>query len=1257
MFKIIAQLLALFVLLLVHLGSVGVQQLDRQPSRFRNCISRIVLFGSALALAVLAVAVLPERASAQTALFATSKNLCIGVPDPINNDPNTCSYAPIVGVNQPVFYVIKVTNPPGSLPQQITLTENSPGSSTGYPTGFVPGAIVCTDQSSGATITVAINGPTIGPFNLPLDTTVTCTIAGTFNTTASGQQPINTVNVNNDTTQQTSSVQTHVASTTQLTTDLSVTKSVSPMSIDVTVNPQIVTYTVTINRNNVGPNTLNFGQWFKLHDTLALLPGSVSLYATLITTPGSFSCNSTAGTACLDPAGPVPSPPGQQLIGTMAPHSIFDWGFAPGTGNIALNGMITLKFQVKIEKLPNLSCVKSLTSNGLNNQVFFTLTDVASGTAANDSNNANNTASTPLKVKLAGTVDPNCGAGQLTMTKTGPPNPVAWGGPPWPPTGTGTVTYDITIKNTSMPAQTITIPGTQLQDFVVEGIGTPPFTRTFVSATCILSNPATICTGFNAGGGSPPPPAPFPSQATQFPYTFYGQSHLGWRSNPASPLVLAHGDSVTIRIAFNYYGPDCETVPNVTPKLIDNKAQIIYMGTVVGAASGSVQNVQYTQTAIAHTQMQQQSPCQFVVTKKLISPNQNVQFLVPLEYIVTFTNNGASRSVGTVMDSVRITNPAYATQLPFTSGGGACSWTGNSAQPPSVPNVSGTAIYTNSPSQGAPVFRFTNLLFPQNSTLTCHVKIEVQRPAFNNPNCSMLPAYFENLALMDVTNPYNPNVPWPQSSTYVAGALSNPSPQNTNWATVDSLLPKCYNATVYKSASVNGITPAWTSPSGPPVNYTIKVTNTGTSGVLTGAPFGPSPGWNGLRVEDAVANPYNNNLITGANCVPGPWCVLLKPGAIPASSPSPSYAGIQSLAALTPPGIWNLTLQPQPLFTAGTYIHNCAVVKPAGTFTGPDYYPNYDPANPPAPSCVDVPVVNTGDLSVSKTIVNATGHTINIGPNTFDVNATCQPLPLQSPVKLTFPVGALTLPNGAGVSLSTMPVLHNVPISLSPAETCTVTESAMVPLGACGPGEIAYWDTTFSPAQTMAVTAGPNAVAVTNTLRCKPLCVLDPGMLLGTNTNVRRATLAQTFTPTQSGSLTQITHGLQSTAGGVSNYVLLVTTTTVGLPSWTGGPIPLPPTLPANVLWAKIGVTNFVVGMVNAVVQIPAGQQPHLTAGTQYALILVPGAPINGTMAWGGNSGAGSYLSGSAYELIGTTWTAPTSGPKDQVFKLDGLCP
>jgi hypothetical protein len=43
-----------------------------------------------------------------------------------------------------------------------------------------------------------------------------------------------------------------------------------------------------------------------------------------------------------------------------------------------------------------------------------------------------------------------------------------------------------------------------------------------------------------------------------------------------------------------------------------------------------------------------------------------------------------------------------------------------------------------------------------------------------------------------------------------------------------------------------------------------------------------------------------------------------------------------------------------------------------------------------------------------------------------------------------------------------------------------------IPLGICGREVGAYWDTTISPAQPMPITAGPNTVTVTNTLRCNP---------------------------------------------------------------------------------------------------------------------------------------------------------------------------
>ncbi len=1055
----------------------------------RNRISRIGLFGCALALAVLATAALPERANAQAAIFTSSKILCSGTPgtDP-NTDPNTCQPAQIVGSNVPVFYVIKVTNPYGQPAQAITLNETFPGG----PGVFNVGTVSCTDQAGGAVGVTAVGQVysfTLPPSLAPPSWTVICTITGTFSSSANGTPQQNSVVVSNGHggwIMTDGPVNTFVAAITPLQTDLSVTKSASPTSVGVgTSNPLPATVTYTITVTNNGPTAVDVGPWFVLHDTLALLPGSVALQATFV----SATCTSSGGAQCLD--GPQTTHSG--LIMTAAPQSpsLLDWGYAPGTpgtpGTFPVNGSITVTITVQISAIPGLSCVKALNSDGLNNQAFFTLTNqttvagVTTGTALSDNLPANDTSALVPVTVITGntTVDPNCGDGQLTVTKTqvSPTNPVAWG---------ATVTYDITITNTSIPPQSITINTGALTDNVGEGAGTPPFTRTFISASC-TSTSASICSGFV---GAPQPP---------FTYTYYGQSNLGWSSG--NQLVLNPNDSVTIQITFQYSNPDCETVPNANPKPIFNVASVTYMATPVGGPPPQGQS--FTQFATAQTDMQPQPPCKFVVTKSL-SPNQNVQFGVPLDYSVTFTNNGASRNVGTVLDSVRITNPAYATQVPFT-----VSWTCSTSTGVTGFTAAGTgagqAIYTSLPPQGAPIFQFTNLYFPQNSTLTCSVTITVQQPTPPpNPNCSTLPAYFENLGLMDVTNPYNPNVTWPPSSTYAAGAASNPPPQNTNWATVDSLLPKCYNVIINKTASVNGVTPAWTWVGGPAVNYTITVTNTGTSGTLTGS--GTLNNWNGLLVTDNIVpppagNPYAGNNVSLGNSFSGApgcpaasgspppltWCSPLLPSP---PSPSPSYAGVLSLAAGSS-GVWNLTLNPP--FKAGTIINNCATVTPQGTFTGPDWYPNYDPTSPPTnppTACASVPVLTTATLDVTKKLVNETGHSLTFPATAFGINVTCQTYPLQSSGNLTLTAGPATnLPNGGSVSSPTA-LVQNVPVASG--ETCTVTEPVLpaVPVAAVRAcGGYAYWDSSpaYAPTQTIPISAtGPNAVTVINTLRCNP---------------------------------------------------------------------------------------------------------------------------------------------------------------------------
>jgi uncharacterized repeat protein (TIGR01451 family) len=316
----------------------------------------------------------------------------------------------------------------------------------------------------------------------------------------------------------------------------------------------------------------------------------------------------------------------------------------------------------------------------------------------------------------------------------------------------------------------------------------------------------------------------------------------------------------------------------------------------------------------------------------------------------------------------------------------------------------------------------------------------------------------------------------------------------------------------------------------------------------------------------------------------------------------------------------------------------------------PTYLPGQNVTVPAPPASASVEVTNLmdcvqmGSLTVTKRITNQAPG-IPVPPLTaFVVNVACAPFGPNTGVTLTPTTPSQVIPN------------------IRVGSTCTVTEQPppQVP-GSCIPGVTAppvWLPPTFVPGQNVTIAAPPatSSVVLDNTLSCGQVlpsaCVMDPGMVAASNTFARRATLAQTFTPVVTGALTQITHGLQNISG-VQNYSLLVTTTTAGLPSWTGGSTTTP-----NVLLAMSGVAFFSsAGVVNGMVPIPAGQQPHLTAGTQYALILIPGTPATGDMAWRGNSGAGSYPNGSAYELNGTTWSVPGTGPKDHGFKLDGLCP
>ncbi|MEQ1931102.1 MAG: DUF5979 domain-containing protein [Parvularculaceae bacterium] len=1062
--------------------------------------------------AMLAAGLMFGATDARAQDLSASKEICAGVPDAVTpatlnnpgpNDPRYCAPAPFISAGQPAFYVIRVTYPPsGTLPQQITLTESSVGGSNGWPNGFTPTAVTCTDDATGNPVTVSgFSSPldssaTVGSFWIAPLGTVTCTVEGSFSSSAVGADIQNVTNVSNGLVARPVDASVHVVNTPNpLNADLEVLKSVSPTSIDVSSGAQTVTYTVTVTNN--GPASVDVGHWFQLHDNLRLPPNGVPLFATIV--QGSFACSVTGTTPasdCLDASTLNAMTWTQQLIGTMAPHPMFTWSFpSVSQGHLEPNAVMTLSWQVTVEELNGLDCYKALNSDGLRNVAFFTLTN-PDGTAVNDDDNSNNTAAADLEVITGNTVlNPDCGAGQMKIDKTQiyptpafkpgadgmtPATPMAWGAGIIGGNGAGYVVYSIRVQNTSIPAQPIVINGGDIEDHVVNGIGTPPFTRFLLGSACVPGDSSPgLCSIWGSGnsGGTPPPPAPYAgSLATAFKYTAYGEWNLGWETKATNSVTLLPGQFITVIVGFNYADPDCDTVPVVNPKPIENVGLIRYVATPLGGTYGSSadQTVQYLQTDKATTYMQPTKACKFRVRKWITGGGPNLQFGVPLTYKVWFTNGDASRPIGTVMDALRVTDLAYAAPLPFVA-----SWScSNSATGFSQSGVVlGQVGFANTPAQGSPVFAIANASFPSGSTLKCDVTVTVERPKFGNTRCSALPTDLENMGLMDTTQPYNTNVPWPPSGAYTATA-SEPAPnQNRNWATVRTPLPQCYDAIIEKEASVNGLSPAWTWAGGSNIDYTIKVTNTADNGALTG-----SGSWDGLVATDNVSSPYAGNLVMAGSagiCTLSAWCQPFNP---PPTSPSPSSAGVANLAAGAS-GDWNLTLQGP--FTTGQAVKNCATISPKGGMAGPDWYSNYDPATPPK-SCEEVPVLDVRDVKVKKIIENQTGSSISLPGLSFGVSIACTPWPLP-PTSSTISAGSAVVANGGSVGGGAWTV-SNVPVG----DSCTVTETSQpqIPSSAhCSVNGVAgtvYWDTAVVSPQPLAVSAtGPNEVIVTNVLRCE----------------------------------------------------------------------------------------------------------------------------------------------------------------------------
>jgi Domain of unknown function DUF11/Domain of unknown function (DUF5979) len=1020
------------------------------------------------------VAGISSLATASQPIFAIEKSFCAGVPSAsAMASPQSCTLATQVAQGDPVYYVISITSPWGQPQQVVDLSDQ-------FPAGFVPtpGGLFCKDNLG--------NPVPFSPNTLPMTVTLNmaqtihCFIPGTYQNDPGtpGDDTGNKKNTgkgkNRDGYTAQADVQSTVLQTNPLGSDLSVTKS-SSGPIDITSGPATITYTITITNN--GPADVDIGDWFTLHDNLSLPPSSVPFNvdyvgSSCVVNSANTTPSGNAPTDCLDPNDLNLVNGSPLLVGTMAPKPFFNWTFAPGKGHMNAGESITLTITVKVSQLQGIDCYAAANADGLRNTVFFTLINPQDGSAFADSNPSNNTASVTTGITTGQTLeDPDCGISHLRVTKKqiNPIpiiNPVGWGMP---------VTYEIRIQNVSVPNQAITIKKTDMQDWITEGINTPPFNRQHVVTKCVASSPSAICSPFLPGinvGANP------------FQYSYYGHTDKAW-DNSAPVKLPANGDWVTFHTTFQYIKPDCETVPNANPKPIFNTVKVRYMATAFGSSSTAPQNVVFNQEATAQTNMKPQPPCNFRVTK-VMHPNSpaKVQFGVQMTYIVRFTNLGNPRTVGTIMDAGRISIPGYATGMPFSSSWNCTKSLGVTGNGPLIgSNASGSLNNTATPAMGAHVVLNlgNNIYFPTNGTITCNVSITIKRPPFNDPYCTTDDAYFENMAMMDVTHPFNTNIFWPAAGTFNPSSMTNPVPQDRNWAMARNMLPKCWDAHVEKSASVGGLpanTPAWTYAGNTnPVNFAITTTNDADSDLGST----PSPG-NGWIVIDTVSHfpniPVPSPAYTNANnqqgspvCSPLGWCWSTG-----ASNDGKKQIGIKKL---TPGanGVWNIkNLGP---WTTGIKIRNCAEIKPLGDRTGGDWYDNRANDLAHLKSCVDVPVVETTKISVRKQVIDQTGAGVT-AMGAFGFSVACSPYAIPTAATSTFNLST----NSTGFSnyQSVTPVAR--------LGSCVVTETSKPAIPAamatkCG-GAGNVIQASNSPVTLASLAAIDNPVTITNTYSCKP---------------------------------------------------------------------------------------------------------------------------------------------------------------------------
>jgi uncharacterized repeat protein (TIGR01451 family) len=1023
-----------------------------------------------------------DTARAQVAQVAVSKDIC-GLAVAGGGCVIGSGALPVVAPNTQVSYQITLQNPTGQN-QTVDLGETFAAGFNLDPS-FPPtcnNSPIQTPSSVPPLTLVFFSGVTVPPMGQTI-----CTITGYFNyLPATVNNANNTVAVyptgDRDRTHAVVSgpVNAVVGSPATIPSDVSVVKTAQVTAQS--NGTATVTYTITVTNN--GPNDV-YG--LQLQDRVSLPSTSIPL---TVTYTGSYPCavligsgTSPGTTDCFDPV-PVPSTNHSPApVPSTSPVDFVEWGYLTGSNRLLRAGdSMVIKFDAVITVPTGTACQSDPNGNALINTAHIGFNIPGATTTIFESAPGNNTSPVSVPITFNAAVDPNCGKPALQITKKLLPPQTAGTTFAW---GT-TLTYEVTLQNLStLPLTNLNIQlndtPKSLGDFVSGGIGTPAFTAQVVGITCPFpATPALVCANTAQAG-------PVLVAGYLQPYWTAGTDVTATLQPAGNP-----GASVSFQLQIQYTNPECDSYPDITQKLVRNVIRASYIDPTLAGATITLQ------TAPAIALFDRPAKCDFKVTKAVTDGSQKIVFGQDVHYTVTYQNQGAQVTTGTLIDTLRIKPPAinqpdYAwplnVQYSYTCTGspGVTGYPVTNSLSPLTNSVQ--VVPTALPQQGVRIIQnLVPVFFPANSTVTCNVTVNVAKPLPGNAHCARV-GELENTAVMDKSQFYDPN--WDWGNTPPSFAASAPLP-----------LPQCFNLVVNKS-----VKPIWTTQNGGPLTYQLIVSNVGdpivpTDGVSVTDAFVPVPLWN------YVGSLLVNQCLNSSTFFPAPH---LPECDYTWSTPPTSITSTLNIQSLAHNWSAAPTFQvngpyPDPYPATPGQVCNDAVVTLLAPPTGlkPEDWYQKDPATWQTRRCA--PIFTASDLKVIK-VVQAVAPALPPPPTSFTVTVNCSLI-----------VGGTNYAPSQTFTFNTPPdpipsqTMSNIPVG----STCTIAEQALpttpIPNKGC-PSGLAVWNPVQypdvldpkQPRQSLLIGASANALEALNTFACVPvktnikICkVAGPGVAVGT---------------------------------------------------------------------------------------------------------------------------------------------------------------